>query len=326
MKYRSMRLLGLALAWLLLWSVAVAQEKPDPPKPAEVAPPAESKVEAEAAEAEEPRFLRLTRTEDDSLVALETAIVRHVPVDSKPPRKGKKRRSNTLTVDLVSAVHIAEKEYYQELNKRFQEYDVVLYELVAPEGTQVPEGGVERGGHPVSRLQFGMTAMLELEFQLNGVDYTADNFVHADMSPEQFTQSMRDRGESVFQMFCRMMGYAMAKGGSSSGGDMRLLMAFFDKNRAMALKRAMAEQFEDMEGSLMAINGPNGSTIITERNKVALEVLREQIDEGHRKLAIFYGGGHMSDMQERLLDDFQLEPSKTEWIVAWDLTDEKSDR
>ena len=51
-----------------------------------------------------------------------------------------------------------------------------------------------------------MTRLLELEFQLRGIDYTADNLVHADMSPEQFAESMRRRGESMFQLFFRMLG------------------------------------------------------------------------------------------------------------------------
>jgi hypothetical protein len=223
-------------------------------------------------------------------------------------------------VDLVSAVHVAEGSYYQELNRRFQQYDAVLYELVAPEGTVIPKGGVRSGGSAVSTLQTTMTQVLKLEFQLEGVDYTADNFVHADMTPEQFSQSMRSRGESVLKTFFRMLGHAMAQQNNpSAGGDLRLLFALFDKDRSMALKRVLAEEFRDMESSLTAINGPDGSTLITERNKVALDVLRDQIKAGHKKLAIFYGAGHMFDFEQRLRDEFALAPLETTWITAWDL-------
>jgi hypothetical protein len=92
------------------------------------------------------------------------------------------------------------------------------------------------------------------------------------------------------------------------------------------MKRVLAEQFEDLEGSLTAISGPEGSTLISERNKVALAVLRKQIGAGKRKLAIFYGAGHMFDFEERLHDDFGLAPVSTRWLTAWDLKGGAADR
>lgn len=260
---------------------------------------------------EKDRFVRLARGADDSPLALEAAIVHCVPLD---------RGRRGPTVDLVAAVHVAEKSYYELLNREFRNYDVVLYELVAAKGTRVPRGGGS-GGSPVSLLQRAMKDVLELEFQLDKIDYTRKNMIHADMSPEQFAKSMRQRGESVFTMFLRMFGYALARQsqGSGTSTDAQLLMALFDKNRALALKRLMAEQFEDMEGTLVALDGPDGSTIISERNKVALEVLRKQLAAGKKNIAIFYGAGHMSDLQKRLRDDFGLTPVRTRWVVAWNL-------
>lgn len=281
--------------------------------PKEESVPKPAIVASDSAEKEKetgPQFLRMLRREDHSPIALQTAIVRFVPADS--PDSG-------VTVDLISAVHVAEKSYYGQLNRRFREYDLVLYELVAPEGTRIPKGGVGMNAHPVSLLQTAMTDVLNLEFQLNAVDYTCKNFVHADMSPDQFAESMRERGESMFQVFFRMMGYALSQQTKTSSSDFALLLALFRKDRAVAMKRVLAEQFEDLDGSLTAINGPDGSTLITERNKVALEGLRKQLDAGHKKLAIFYGAAHMPDFQKRLCDDFGLTPSETTWLVAWDL-------
>ncbi len=312
--------LVMLLGLLLAGRTTVEAEPPEKEPADRTTVEAESPKEKPAGEKRSARkkanktFLRLVRDKKKGPIALEAAIVRYVLQDG-----GKK-----TTVDLVSAVHVAEKSYYDQLNREFAKYDAVLYELVAPKGTRIPKGGLPSGGSPISMLQSGMTEMLELEFQLEEIDYTRKNMVHADMSPTQFSESMQRRGESVFTMFLRMMGYAMARQSSGEGGstDMQLLMALFDKNRALALKRAMAEQFEDMEGTLGALDGPDGSTIISERNKVALSVLRKQIDSGKRKLAVFYGAGHMPDLEKRLRDDFGLERKKTRWLVAWDLKDE----
>ena len=122
----------------------------------------------------------------------------------------------------------------------------MLYELVAPEESSVPRPGDPAGSHPISLLQNGMKDLLGLEFQLKGIDYTRKNMVHADMSPDQFAESMRKRGESTMTMLARMLGYALTQQSESSDGasDAELLLALFDKNRTLALKRVLAEQFE----------------------------------------------------------------------------------
>ena len=258
------------------------------------------------------RFIRLSRDEEGQAVALEAAIVRYVPKDA---------RKKSPIVDLVAAVHIADKSYYERLNKEFEGYDAVLYEVVAAEGVRIPKGGGKGSGSFISMIQKAMKDILELEFQLEVVDYTRSNMVHADMSPAQFAESMNKRGESMLGMVIRMMIAAMNQQYSQEGGasDGQLIMALFDNDRAMALKRVMAEEFQSMDGMLTAMDGPDGSTLISERNKVALEVLRKQIGMGKKKLAIFYGGGHMPDLDKRLRDQFGLAPSSTRWLVAWDL-------
>lgn len=288
------------------------------------APPAVAEPAADQAKAAAPaqKFLRLTRDDSDEPVSLDTAIVRYVATD--PAQKD-------LTVDLIGVIHIGEKDYYEQLNKILSEYDAVLYELVAPEGTRVVKGE-SRGAHPVAALQGGMKSMLELELQLDHIDYQKDHFVHADMTPEGFSKSMEDRGENMLTMIFRMLGQSIAqqskmqarqagKPNSSRRGanDADMLLALFDRNRSHKLKQLMAEQFEDLEGAMGMFNGPDGSTIITERNKVALAVVKKEIEGGKRKLAIFYGAGHMPDMEKRLLADFPLKRDSERWLVAWKL-------
>jgi hypothetical protein len=259
------------------------------------------------------KFIRLTRDAKDDPVSMETAIVRYKANDAD---------KSDLIISLIGAVHIGEKSYYEALNKEFENYEVVLYELVAPEGTRVPKGGGKGSNHPVGMMQDGMKDMLELEHQLQLVDYQKENFVHADMSPEAFSKSMSDRGESIWTMMFRAMGQQLAqqnKKATRGGSELDMFAALFDKNRALSLKRLMAEQFEDLEGAMSAFEGPNGSTIITERNKVALKVLAEQIAAGKKKIAIFYGAGHMPDMEERLTKDLGVHRDAEQWLAAWDL-------
>lgn len=255
-------------------------------------------------------YLRLLRDDEGRPAELQTAIVRFAPADET---------RNGMTVDLIAAVHIGEKSYYERLNERFRDYDAVLYELVAPEGTRVPAGGV-KSKHPVGRLQTALKDFLDLNFQLDQVDYQSENFVHADMTPEAFSKSMDDRGETVWGLVLRALGRSMAE--ESKGGDwfdLKLLMALVDKNRALRVKRLLAEQFEDLEGVAAVFDTGDGSTLVTERNKRALEVLAKEIASGKRRLAIFYGAAHMPDMARRLAADFNVTSVKQEWLTAWDL-------
>jgi hypothetical protein len=306
---------GFACVLASLAASLVRAEEPKegvlPPLPVEAAAKKEGKEEKKE---DGPKYIRVTRNDKEKPVALQTNIVHFTKPAENP-------KDPPIRIDLVGAVHVGEKSYYKDLNKRFADYEVVLYELVAPEGTRVPKGGERKGvPHPVAGVQLGMKQMLELEFQLEQVDYQKENFVHADMSPEEMDKTMKDRGESFAQMFLRMMGSGMAQGQKEGGGDVDILFAFFAKDRARKLKTAMAKQFEDMDGQMAVFEGEEGSTIITERNRKAFEVLAKQLKEGKKHIAIFYGAGHLSDMEKRLVKDFGCKrEGEEEWLTAWKL-------
>jgi hypothetical protein len=273
-------------------------------------PPVDSKPSPAKVE-KKPAFLRVQRDTKKQPVAMQTAIVRYTkPSDSNGP-----------VVDLIGAVHVGDRAYYSALNKAFEQYDALLYELVAPPNARPKEG--QASGHPVGTLQQSLKEILDLDYQLDRVDYHKKNFVHADMSPDDFSRSMDDRGESFWTLLFRMMGQGMAVQAKNPerSTDMQLLAALFSPNRPLALKRAMAEQFEDLEGSMGVFDGPNGSVIITERNKVALDVLRKELDAGKKKLGVFYGAGHLADMEKRLIADFGLQRASETWLTAWDMTE-----
>jgi hypothetical protein len=273
----------------------------------------EAKPKEPSGEKQQPKseFLRIER-KGKKPIAMQTSIVRYEPTD---------KSEFQATVDLIGAVHVGEPEYYTELNKRFRDYDAVLFELVAPEGFEVPKGEKLESKSGVGAIQNVLKDVLGLQFQLDRIDYSVKNFVHADMSPEEFSKSMKDRGESFLKMFFRMMGQSMAVQSkkSNSSSDIQLMFALLRRDQ-VTVKRIFAVQFEDMESTVSAFNGPDGSTIITERNKKALEVLTRELKNKKKKVAIFYGAGHLPDMEERLIKDFGLKKGQVEWLTAWDLT------
>lgn len=271
--------------------------------------PAENK---EKSKEEELKFLRVFR-ENKKPVALQTAIAKY---------KLKTAAQPVVEVDLVGAVHIGEGAYYEELNRRFATYDAVLYELVADPETRIPEkGGEGQIANPIGAMQYGMKEMLKLDFQLEGIDYRKKNFVHADMTPKEMSDSMRERGDGLMTLMMRAMGSGMAQqAAGQSTGELDMLTAMFSKNRPLALRRAMAKNFESMEIQMAGLADKDGkSTLITERNAKAFVVLDKELAKGTKRVAIFYGAGHLADMHERLLKNYQATFEGIEWINAWNL-------
>ena len=70
---------------------------------------------------------------------------------------------------------------------------------------------------------------------------------------------------------------------------------------------------------MMGFSGEEGSTLITDRNARALEVLKKRLKAGDKELAIFYGAGHLAEMDDQLEKDFGMKPVGVEWVEAWDL-------
>ena len=270
-------------------------------------------VKGSQREARSTDFIRVRRNEKKKPLAMETSIVRY---------ERKNADGEQIIVDLIGVVHIGEKDYYTELNDEFKNYDAILYELVAPKGTRIPRGGRAEGGvtNPVAALQMGMQSMLGLEFQLEHIDYMANNLVHADMSPAEFAESMEKNDESVFKMILRAFGQSMAMQGTSSGmSDVELLMAMVSGNQEKKLRQVMAEQMINADMAMVVFEGKDGSTIINHRNAKCVSILKEQLDEGKQRLAIFYGAGHMMDFDKRLREELGMKRGGRRWLEAWDL-------
>lgn len=255
-------------------------------------------------------FLRFNKDAANGSAKLEVAI-------------GSYANDKGQTVDLVSAVHIADASYFHALNERFKTYDAVLYEMVKPEGAGVPEPGAAPQSM-IGGMQMFLTRSLELTFQLDEVDYGAPNFVHADLTAEAFERRMGERGESLFSIMLRAMLNDMSKPktGKQVHPDVQLgqlIFALQAPDRPRQLKLFLGEQFTNIDEQVAMLEGPDGSVILTERNDAAMQVCRDELAAGKKKLAIFYGAAHLRGMETELVKKMGFKPKGQEWLVAWDI-------
>jgi len=282
---------------------------------------AEEPARKEAKKPAASKFLRVQRDDKKQITGLETAVVRYVPADGQ----------GEVTVDLIAAVHVGDKEYYQKLNKLMEEYDVLLYELVAPEGARPPKGR-KKSDNPVAMLQQMAKMALELELQLEQIDYTRKNFVHADLSPQQMAEAIRQRGDdgltltlSIAADLLRQQNLQKMKQAldPKPGEDIDLAALLADPERGLKLKRLMAQQFEALDDPAGGFGKTINTILIEDRNKACLKVFQQQLTRGKKKIGIFYGAAHMPDFEKRLREDFDLKKDKEQWLLAWDLTRSK---
>lgn len=252
--------------------------------------------------AEEPGFIRVD--EDARSARLQTGITRFT--------------KNGATVDLIGAVHIGDKAYYEALNERFKGYEVLLFEMVGgenikpgPQPEPEPDAAPEKP-HPLRVIYGKVAKLLDLTGQVDHIDYHAANFVHADLTSEEFTEKQAERGESLLTFLLKV-----GKNADSGPQPKPITMLYaIATGSGDLLKLSLIHTMGAGADQVAALAGEN--VIIGDRNVKCLEVMSEKLEEGHKNLGIFYGAAHFPDMEKRLLE-MGFTRTTHEWLTAWDV-------
>ena len=289
------------------------------------------------------RFIQVRYDEFKSPVSLQTASAKYI----LPGPDGKTQ----LEVVLEGVIHIGDRSYYREFNRRFRHYDAVLYELIAPPEKLIPSSNDKRP-HPLRILQQVSAEGLGFASQIDEIDYKAPNMIHSDLSPTELASLTKGRGDDQVTMLLEIFTDILRKNNiksketrdtqddadspsdsepsdnetdASDADDepspilsLRLLA---DPDGAVKIRRLLATNF-DKSPPLEAMLRPSQlATLIEARNARALEVFQEQLDAGKRRIALFWGAGHMADFEHQLVLTYGVRPAGIVWRDAWDLRD-----
>lgn len=252
------------------------------------------------------------------------------------------RNAEGITVTLIGAVHIADESYFDALNTLFTQHDAVLYEMVggpiekrqaavAPDAAADPavkqknqaEAEAAQRMSWLPAMHERLQKSLALQGQLEGIDYFKPNFVHADMTHTEFASKQEERNEGFLALWLRAVQVQMQNPQvtAKQPGLLKILEILTLSDSSTELKRLIGRSFDSVEAIITGMEVGNGTVILTERNKVALEVLQQQIALGKKTPAIFYGAAHLPDMEDRLLAMGFTKTSST-WLNAWSLPPE----
>ncbi|MFM2170844.1 MAG: hypothetical protein RI957_1073 [Verrucomicrobiota bacterium] len=254
-----------------------------------------------------PRVESIRVVEDDVSARLQTSIATW--------------EKDGVRVDLIGAIHIADQHYYEILNQTFPQYDSVLFEMVGGDklGAQAKPAetttGSEKTGLSGLRDLYATVArFLGLSGQSECIDYSAKNFVHADLSREEFEEKQKQRKESLLGLAWK----AGTQGGTATARQPdanRLMAAMLTGNRNM-LKLELIHTLGQGDDQVSMFTGD--TVIITDRNAKCLQVMEEEISKGRKKLGIFYGSAHFPDMENTLaLRGWKR--GEERWLTAWNI-------
>ncbi len=223
-----------------------------------------------------------------------------------------------VRVDLVGAIHLADRKYYEFLNGYFEGYEVLLFEMVGGEnlGGGKKAALVEEDGNDDSlaelRVIYGtMEKALGLTGQGGLIDYFAKNFVHADLTMKEFEALQEEKGESLLS-FMIQAGIAAEKP-SREPASINLMRGMLT-GRTDLVKMELMHTMADGDKQIDSLAGDN--VIIGDRNAKCLRVMDEQIAAGKKEIGIFYGAAHFPDMERRMLEKGFVKVS-SKWLTAW---------
>jgi hypothetical protein len=237
----------------------------------------------------------------------------------------------TLQVDFIGVTHVGSHEYYSEINQRLRQYDAVLFELVAEK--EDAERFAKKGpSSSTSSFQRRMGDYLGLSFQLDEIDYSAPNFVHADISGEQLKESLWNQRGPIIVSILQMLLTDSDSAENAKNRErveaiqkeiegmnlIKILLSGPSATDQRRLRRLMGVALTSSDSLFEKIEGID-TVLIKDRNTAALRVLKDEIGRGKKRIAILYGTGHLPDMHAQLVRDFSLSIQSIEWLKAWTL-------
>lgn len=169
-------------------------------------------------------------------------------------------------------------------------------------------------------IQKTLSDALGLVFQLEGMDYGSERWRRCDVTLSELATLLDESGAEAGALL------SMLQGGSALetfASGMLKMMGSFRSGRGM-LKlvslEALARADEVMKMEAETFGGLF-EVLLDRRNDVVLEALTTMLEEEPEvaSIAVFYGAGHMADLDARLTRELGLEAADEAWFAGVDL-------
>ncbi|KAJ1704588.1 hypothetical protein LUZ63_004367 [Rhynchospora breviuscula] len=261
-----------------------------------------------------------------------------------------------MLVDLVSVVHVGDRQYYEKLQKRLEIYDSVIYEGVrktdCTQKSRYFDDITSLDLQSISDLNRRLALLLSLSQQSQHLKWRP-SWKHGDLDWSTFLNLEKERIKRLLAMTpsddllfstLPLFGHALRSFpwlliapfplpyivylacscndpvlGSVDTLEDILKLGMFSVPAALKFWTAWVQLSSLCSLKDLEDTSVSASTsvLIGERNKVAIKELKGAMKRGEHSIAILYGAAHMPDFHKRLTEEFNLVPASIDWITAW---------
>jgi hypothetical protein len=282
---------------------------------------------------------------DTNTLELQIAMRRFVPESGPGP-----------TYWLAGTSHIGESNYYRALQKQLDAQTIVLYEGVnsdahprhvlkpgAPPEQSNPSSEVSSGGDTNAgsetnagySMQSALASALGLVFQLDAIDYDRTNFLNSDLSVLQIQRLLlndpyaqpaapgeKGRSSPTFDALLQIMDGSSFLGSIAKWG---VQMIGSDPQLQATTKFMLIEALGGMKGDFSEMRGlpPDMQNLL----KVLIEARNQNVVDDLKiesanvpptgSIAVFYGTGHMPNLEKRITRQLHYRPDGDVWFTAF---------
>ncbi len=267
--------------------------------------------------ADEP-FVRVHRP-DANTVELHVAVRRYESTEKGKP-----------TIVLVGVSHIGEADYYKKLQVILDAQALVLFEGVG--GAERPKSTTEAKESRSGDLQSDIARALGLAFQLEEIDYQRNHFRNSDLSPQQIrdllaAEDKKDssngpKAEAQFDTLITAL-----QGNSVLNWLVNFALGFVRSNPTLqaTFKLTLIETLGQSGGDVTKMQrlAPQMEkllrVLVEKRNEAVWRDLIAELQKPNaaKSIALFYGAGHMPDLDRRLRRDLRYTLAEEKWLTAF---------
>jgi len=248
---------------------------------------------------------------------------------------------------LVAVSHIGDTNYYAAVQRHLDARALVLFEGVSerhsrhssdsPGSPPLSNNALVKGDDEStqSSLQSTLANSLGLAFQLDAIDYDRPHFQNSDLTIRQMQALLTENaganqehgsgppGKSDPQL-SNLVG--IMDGSSVLGAILHAgvkLLGSSPKLQALT-KVAVIELFGNLEGDISQSPALPAEmkrlidVLIQGRNRVVVNDLKAELPKLRKRdsVAVFYGAGHMHDLEMRIRSDLNYRPANQLWLTA----------
>jgi hypothetical protein len=259
-------------------------------------------------------------------VQLQIALRKFVPSRRKFP-----------VIWLVGVSHVGESNYYARIQEHLDAQKLVLFEGIGdhsgPGGfrPQAPSPPDARDAK-LSSLQTTMAESLGLVFQLEAIDYNRPTFRNSDLSIQELREifagagqgTQKDGASESFESLLSLM-----EGGSFFDSILQTGLRLLGTSRKFQAlsKLALMDAIDEIGGDPGRVAGLPAEfkelleVLIEKRNQRVITDLKLDLAEAGKgdSISIFFGTGHMPDMERRLREQLHYWPDGQIWLTAFEV-------